>query len=95
MKISRLIKYLQHIQNTYSDMEIDVNIIHGERMELSSICVEDNYTTGFCEEENSNDRYTLLLEGEICDSKWKPVFSTYEYPSMEEINLPSPLPCEK
>lgn len=86
MKISRLITYLEHIQDVYGDMEIEGNIISGERMAFTSICVEDNYVQGYTQQ-NAEDRYNLLIELEEIDSQYIPVFRCYEYPSNENIEL--------
>lgn len=84
MKLSRLITYLKRIQNVYGDMEIEGNIIGGERMSFTSLCVEDNYAQGFSQLD-SGDRYNLLIEFETEDSDYTPLFNCYEYPSNKNI----------
>lgn len=86
MKLSRLIQYLEHIQKKYGDMEIEGNVLCGERMEFASICVEDGYAEGYVDE-NDEDRFGLLLELETYDKGWKPTFRAYEYPSNKDITL--------
>lgn len=85
IKLSRLIKYLEHIQNNYGDMEIEGNIIGDDRTNFIGICVEDNYLTGFYNNVD-DDRYTLLLEFENY-TKDRVCFNAYEYPTMKDINL--------
>lgn len=78
MNISRLIKYLEHIQNTYGDLPISGNIISGERMQFTSMFIEDNT--------KYNEGFELVLELEEITAD-KPVFNVYEYPSYKEINV--------
>lgn len=86
MKLSRLIAYLNKIHNTYGDMNIEGNILGGERMEFASLCVEDNYKQGYCEADNE-ERYLLLLELEEYDIYCKPCFRAYEYPTNDDIEV--------
>ena len=78
IKISRLIQYLEHIQNTYGDLPISGNIISGERMDFVSMFVEDNT--------EYNDGYELVLELEEITQDI-PSFDVYEYPSNKTIEL--------
>lgn len=86
MKLSELIDKLQKIQNKYGNMTIEGNILGGERMELSSLCIEDNFKYGMCDE-NSDVRYNLLIELEEYCGQWKPLLRVYEYPSNEDVEL--------
>lgn len=86
MKISRLMTYLEHIQEVYGDLEIKGNIIAGSEAELSGLCVVDNYALGY-ESPSSGNRYELLIEVEEYDSGWKPIFNCYEYPSNTNIEV--------
>ena len=79
VKLSRLIKYLQNIENIYGDMEVEVNNIgDSDDFVLSNLCVVND---------KSYDDLRLLLEIEKEDPTFIPALNVYEYPSNKEISL--------
>lgn len=74
MNISRLIKYLEHIQKTYGDLNLSgYDLGENEYIDLIGMFVE-------------TDKNELVFEYEH-DLKDLAFFDVYEYPSRKEINI--------
>ena len=72
LTLNKLIEHLQRIRDKYGNMSVSANIISDENCFVSSLCVD-----------TTDDEPTLLIEVEKAEDI--PLFSVYEYLSMEEV----------